>query len=246
MQKVISKFSYSEYQDILEAFEGKWAMFHEVTDKPFVLMRHDVEFSVHRAYSLGKIESENSVKSTFNFQVCCETYNIASNINRKKVRELKKAGHEIGLHFYAGHLENQDLDKLIVNLHKQKDILESAIDIEISTFSFHRPKQWMLEIREDLVGGMINQYGNSFFEYSNKPQNIKYIADSRHSWDYGYPLDLTDKCRLQILTHPDEWSINGLNEKDNFMALKTELTKNISDAFLAESPRNFTKYKGKI
>lgn len=243
---MITNFSFSEYKVILEAFKGKWIMFHEVTNQPFVLMRHDVEFSVNRAYLLGKIENENSVKSTFNFQVCCDTYNIASNINRKKVRELKKFGHEIGLHFYAGHLNNIDLDGLIINLHKQRDILENAVDIKISTFSFHRPKNWMLEIREDIVGGMLNQYGNSFFEYSNEPQNIKYIADSRHGWDYGYPLDYKNKLRLQILTHPDEWTIDGLNEKDNFMALKAELGKNISEAFLAESPRNFIKYEGKI
>jgi len=243
---MISEFSYSEYKNILKAFDGRWTMFHEVSDRPFVLMRHDVEFSVHRAYTLGKFEAENSVKSTYNFQVCCETYNIESNINSEKVIELRKNGHEIGLHFYAGHIENQDVNELIINLHKQKDILERAIGIEISTFSFHRPKQWMLEIREDMIGGMLNQYGNSFFEYSNDPQKIKYLADSRHSWDYGYPQDFTDWRRLQILTHPDEWSINGLNEKDNFLEIKAELTQTISDAFLAESPRNFSKYEGKI
>ena len=82
---MISEFSYSEYKNILKAFDGRWTMFHEVSDRPFVLMRHDVEFSVHRAYTLGKIEVENSVKSTYNFQVSCETYNIASNINSEKV-----------------------------------------------------------------------------------------------------------------------------------------------------------------
>jgi len=239
-------FSFPEYKAILQAFKGKWTMFHDVTDKPFVLMRHDVEFSVDRAYLLGKFEAENSVKSTFNFQVCCETYNMVSKTNREKVRELRNIGHEIGLHFYANHLDSEDLNELLINLHKQKYILENAVDMEISTFSFHRPKEWMLKVREDQIGGMLNQYGNSFFEFSNEPKNIRYVADSRHSWDYGHPLDFTDIDRLQILTHPDEWSINGLNEEDNFIALKAELNRNVSEAFLAESPRNFAKYKDKI
>jgi hypothetical protein len=115
-------FSFSEYKAILQAFKGKWKMFHDVTDKPFVLMRHDVEFSVDRAYLLGKIEAENSVKSTFNFQVCCETYNMASKKNREKVRELRNIGHGIGLHFYANHLDNEDLTELLLNLHRQKYI----------------------------------------------------------------------------------------------------------------------------
>ena len=154
------KFSYSEYKAILEAFQGKWTFFFDVTDKPFVLMRHDVEFSVDRAYLLGQIEAENSVKSTFNFQVSCETYNIVSIENRRKVRALKDLGHHIGLHFYANHLDRESLDELIINLDKQKQILENAIDIDISTFSFHRPKEWMLKVRDDQIGGMLNQYGN--------------------------------------------------------------------------------------
>jgi hypothetical protein len=209
-------------------------------------MRHDVEFSIERAYSLGQIEIENSVKSTFNFQVCCETYNVFSATNSEKIRALKKMGHEIGLHFYANHLNKKNIDDLIISLHSQKKLLEAAIDIEISTFSFHRPKDWMLEIRKDQIGGMLNQYGKSFFEFSKEPKNIKYVADSRHSWDYGYPLDYIKKDRLQVLTHPDEWSLNGLNEANNFRLLKAELSSKISEAFLSESPRNFTQYKNQI
>jgi hypothetical protein len=239
-------FSYSEYKKILQAFKGRWISFYDVTDKPFVLMRHDVEFSVDRAHSLGVIESDWLVKSTFNFQVSCETYNIFSFANRKKVRALKELGHEIGLHFYGDHILEGSVDELILGLNKQRAILEAAIDIEVSTFSFHRPKKWMLEIRDDHLGGMLNQYGKSFFEFSSSPKTIKYIADSRHSWDYGHPLNFTDMSRIQILTHPDEWSLTGSNEVDNFRALKSELSRNISEAFLAESPRNFSKYKGQI
>ena len=77
-------FSHQEYSSILEAFEGRWCSFFDVSDQPFVLMRHDVEFSVERAFELGELENQKGVKSTFNFQVCCDTYNVASNVSRKK------------------------------------------------------------------------------------------------------------------------------------------------------------------
>ena len=240
-------FSYDEYTSILEGFSGRWCSFFEISDKPFAVMRHDVEFSVERAFLLGKVEHENNVRSTFNFQVACNTYNVVSNKSREQILSLHSFGHEIGLHYYASHIEEGNLDELVIDLHRQRDILQRAVGLEIKTFSFHRPQQWMLAaLRDDFVGGLLNQYGNSFFEYDPAPTRVKYVADSRHGWDYGYPLDFVSSRQIQVLTHPDEWSEKGGDEEANFRAIKAELSQNISEAFMDESPRNFAKYEGKI
>ena len=44
-------------------------MFHEVTNQPFVLMRHDVEFSVNRAHAMAIIEKKLGIRSNYFFQI---------------------------------------------------------------------------------------------------------------------------------------------------------------------------------
>ena len=80
-------------------------------------------------------------------------------------------------------------------------------------FSFHRPPSWVLENRADFIGGMLNMYGPSFFEYDPEPNNIKYIADSRHQWNYGSPY--TNHPKIQLSMHVDEWSNKETNHWDN-------------------------------
>lgn len=241
------QFSYEEYRSILKAFEGRWTDFSEDLSDGFVIMRHDVEFSIDRAVGLGIVEHEQGVRSTFNLQVRCETYNVLSLSSKEKIRTLVSLGHNIGLHFYASHVSDHDWDNLNLELEQQRQILESASGQPCDRFSFHRPRKWMLsELRDDLHCGLINQYGSSFFEFSENPTRIKYIADSRHEWSYGHPLEHTNAPRIQILSHPDEWSESGYSEKENFIALKEELGEIVLDAFLEESPKNFRKYVGSL
>ena len=65
-------------------------------------------------------------------------------------------------------------------------------------------------------------YGRSYFELSDSPKNIKYLADSKHSFPYGNPMGKYAFDKMQILLHPDEWSINGYQTKDNFNSLAKE------------------------
>lgn len=239
---IYESFSFEEYLEILRAFSGRWSSFCSINEN-FVIMRHDVEFSIDRALAIGELEYKQGVSSTFNFQVCCDTYNVSSPGNSKAIRELSEMGHHIGLHFYVSHIIQKDWQSLENELDRQKRLLNAATGLTIDRFSFHRPKKWMLsELRSDRWCDLINEYGDSFFEFSDKPEDIKYFADSRHAWDYGHPLDYVNSTKIQVLTHPDEWSPPGLKERENFHSLKQELSAGISDTFLRESPKNFEKY----
>ena len=44
----------------------------------FILMRHDVEYSVERAYELARVENSMDFTSTYFFQWSNNTYNILS------------------------------------------------------------------------------------------------------------------------------------------------------------------------
>ena len=83
------------------------------------------------------------------------------------------------------------------------------------------------------------------FEYSDSPVNIKYIADSRHNFNYGHPLDNFEYTKFQLLLHPDEWSKDGLNAESNFALLFKENSEKFEQNLLNESS-HFIKYKDKV
>lgn len=78
-------FSYEDYKEIIRIIQstGNQAGYEEAlkADK-FVIMRHDVEYSVDRAYALAKVESSMDFTSTFFFQWTNNSYNILSRQSR--------------------------------------------------------------------------------------------------------------------------------------------------------------------
>ena len=61
-------FSYEDYKEIIRIIQstGNQAGYEEaLTADKFVIMRHDVEYSVDRAYALAKVESSMDFTSTF-------------------------------------------------------------------------------------------------------------------------------------------------------------------------------------
>ncbi len=217
------QFSYDTYIKILHKYKYEFCDFADVEGmKSYVLLRHDVEFSPVRALEIAKIENNENIVSSFLFQVRSNAYNVLSTINRNIINEIIRLGHKVGLHFYVTHLEENDWESLRMELTKQAEILNFAINKKIDRFSYHRPPRWVLEKREDYVNNLINMYGKSYFELSDSPKNIKYLADSKHFFPYGNPIENYDFKKMQILLHPDEWSNNGYQTKENFNSLSEE------------------------
>ena len=241
-----NSFSYDEYSEILKEYKGRFGNFKNINNDEFVILRHDVEFSIERAYDLAVFEKKHEVKSTYLFQVLSNAYNPFSCINRLKIEEIKNLGHEVGLHFYVSHLKPYDYTGLRSELKRQKDLFELALDFPCEIFSFHRPPEWVLELREDQINGIINTYGPSFFEFSPEPQKIKYIADSKHKWSYGHPLNYSSQRRIQILLHPDEWTINGdCSLEEFFKDLINHKTKIFKSTLLQET-KSFLKIRDQL
>lgn len=218
------KFTYGEYLQILNLYSDRIKSFSEsVGASDFVILRHDVEFSVERALKIAQIEESKGVRSTFFFQVISNAYNPFSKVNRDAIQMIYKMGHCVGLHAYISDLKTEDLQSLEKELVKQRIMFESGLELNCVNFSFHRPPMWALEIRKDEICNMVNAYGPSFFELSNQPEQIKYLADSKHSWTYGHPLDQNQRNKIQILVHPDEWTEGGDNNLVEFFnGLKIE------------------------
>ena len=225
-------FSYNEYRNLISLVKEYLPImdFAEVTDetKKFCVLRHDIEFSIDRAYELAKIESELGVVSTYTVQVRNNTYNALSEKNIELIQKIKDLGHHIGLHQNPPLMEIEKLGNYIItDIH----LLEHFYGFEIDRFAFHRPKKEFLASYINLKD-KINCYGKNFFHYfDEKPDklDVLYLADSNHEWKYGYPLefDFSKINKLQLLTHPFSWTENGGDNYGNFLSLIRERNKEL-------------------
>lgn len=231
-----SMFSYADYKEIIRIIKesGRACNFRQAQEKDkFIIMRHDVEFSVDRAFALSKLELSMDFTSTYFFQWTNNSYNILSKKNMDMIKYMHERGHVIGLHFALNGLTDMELvrKKILQEIH----VLSEMIGVEITEFSIHRPSADVL--RENIkFPGIINAYQDEFFTFSENvtestPLHVKYISDAKHRWNYGTPdaATLLENDRVQILTHPYSWTKKGYDNLENFRTLIQERNEELMD-----------------
>ena len=156
-------FSYSDYKEIINIIKesGRGCNFRQAQARDkFIIMRHDVEFSVDRAFALSKLELSMDFTSTYFFQWTNNSYNILSKKNMDMIKYMHERGHVIGLHFALNGLTDMELvrKKILQEIH----VLSEMIGVEITEFSIHRPSADVL--RENIkFPGIINAYQDELF-----------------------------------------------------------------------------------
>ena len=222
-------FSFNDYKETIRIIKStdRYMDYHKAfTSDKFILMRHDVEYSVDRAYELAKVESSMDFTSTFFFQWTNNSYNILSRKNNDLIKDMHERGHTIGLHFSLNGMT--DMEQIRKQIVKEMDILNSMFEFKIDTFSIHRPSKDVL--RENIkLPGIINAYQDEFFTFAenvteNTPVSVKYLSDANHIWRYGYPdeKNILGNDKVQILTHPFAWCKKGYDNFDNYKSLIKE------------------------
>ena len=177
----------------------------------FVLKRHDVDFCLNNALKMAKIEFSLGVKSTYFLMLHCEFYNLLEFKNIEIIKEIKKLGHDIGLHFDSEFYNIIDENLLDEKISFERLILENFTCSKIKSFSFHNPSEFILTCDKDQYGGLINTY-SKFFKL-----NLGYCSDSNGHWRFDRMIDYIEnnkKKSLQILTHPVWWTNKIFSPKE--------------------------------
>ncbi len=235
----LKKFSYDNYSEIINQISGHLPIksFNEIDNRTsrFLIIRHDVEFSVNRAYEMALIEKKLGICSNFFFQIRSNSYNLLSKKNIDMILSIKEMGHEIGLHVHlSSYNKNDNIKEYILN---DINVLSNILGININSFSFHRPNRKILE-QNIKIEGIINTYQDLFFELTDNFENarVRYISDSNHQWKYGDPFSIKFKNikKLQLLIHPDNWTKSGENNIKNFKQLLVEKNQEVRDTFKEE------------
>lgn len=241
-------FSYEDYKEIIRIIKstGRQAGYEEAAKRDrFIIMRHDVEYSVDRAYDLAKVESSMDFTSTWFFQWTNNSYNILSRRNQDMIHEMHDRGHVIGLHYAVNGLS--DMEAVRRQIGKEMDILSEMFGFPITQFSVHRPSADIL--RENIkLPGILNAYQDEFFTFAEKVTEetrlqVKYMSDANHIWRYGYPdrENITGYDKVQILTHPFAWTKKGYDNRDNYATLIQEKYRELVESINNEC-KDFCEY----
>lgn len=195
------KFTYSGYIELINLLKKNDYQFCNYLNydkhKKVVILRHDIDTSLHKAIELAKLENEIGVSSTYFVLLSTNFYNIFSKESNIILSEITKLGHGIGLHFDEKRYEISGLKKLEYYVQKECEILGIALGTEIKLVSMHRPSKWIIDNNIQFEK-IINTYSKRFFS------DFKYLSDSRMHWrEDVLSLVVNDFYdRLHILTHP--------------------------------------------
>lgn len=202
-------FTLAHYREILTAITSSHATFSFaeavplgrdlLTHERFVLMRHDVELSLEAALVLGEADHAAGIRSTFFLQFGAD-YNLFDPDSAGIVRRLLDLGHDLGLHYDIGLLEQSGTDPAVV-ARRMIDLMETFWSTKVYAASPHLAMRSGRTLR---IPGVVDAYDPLYFS------EIKYLSDSTQVWREGVVTNLLERYhRIQLLTHEYHWSDEG-------------------------------------
>jgi hypothetical protein len=217
MRDSYKDFTESEYRKLLRAANENYDFIYYNKYKDIgkkILWRHDIDFSIHRAFKLAKIEHEEGVIATYFVHLHSVFYNPFESENLKLLQQIKEMNHAIGIHydpeFYSSKIDSKNNFESWLLF--EKEILGKILDMSIETFSMHNPDAGLwLDYDSNEIAGMINAYGRYFKE------KYGYCSDSNGYWRHRRIHDVLADAKdenLQILTHPGWWVPEALSPRE--------------------------------
>ena len=175
------KFTYTSYKKLIKALrDGGYSVtdYHDWKSLDrCVILRHDIDYDLSAAVTLGEVEREQGVKSTWFVLLTSDFYNVFSKSSSDSLKRLLDMGHTIGLHFDEAryNMTGEKEEDIISLIQNEADILSRAIGQKVDVVSMHRPSRQTLEA-DIQIPGIVNSYSQLFFK------EFKYLSDSRRHW----------------------------------------------------------------
>jgi hypothetical protein len=210
----IEDFTETSYREIVATALSRYAFepFGTAAERPHVLWRHDVDYSVHRAVALARLEADLGARATYFVSLHSGLYNVLELAVHARLREIAALGHWIGLHFDAGFPAGGSLDERAA---WEARVLSEALDVPVGAVSLHNPSvsdTQELDIEE--LGGMVHAGARSVRD------SYAYVSDSNGYWRFDRLPEVIAAAaheRLHVLTHPEWWQEEAMNPRDRIL-----------------------------
>lgn len=213
-------FTYTKYKALLSKMQnnGRITNFKSITgnEKNGYILRHDVDFDLHKAYEMAMVESDMGAVSTYFLLVSTDMYNINSKLNREKLSEMNNRGFEIGLHFDPTVYLDTSLESLNKRVQQEASVIEQITGDKLKSISLHNPTS---HGQYPMFEGFINAYDPKYFS----PEN--YFSDSCKNFRGKGVEDFVLKGKetlLQILFHPVHFGHTYIDYPQTFAKIITE------------------------
>ncbi len=202
-------FTEANYGRLLELAASKYRFesYGAAPEAPFVIWRHDVDYSPQRALAFAKIEAVLGLRCIYHVLVSSRYYNILEPDTGVVIRQIAGLGHEIGLHFDMDvglEAEAVSREKILDRIGLEKRLIEAVAGVPVTTMSFHNYVLHESRLdRADEICGMLNSSTKAYQD------GYKYVSDSNGIWRYDRLEDVLSEPpfpRLHVLTHPVWWT----------------------------------------
>jgi hypothetical protein len=230
-------FTEASYRAIVTAAKARYAFepFGTPATGPHVLWRHDVDYSVHRALALARLEAEVGVRATYFLTLHSDLYNVLEPAVHERLREIAALGHWIGLHFDAGFSAGGAPDDRAA---WEGRVLSEALEAPVRAVSLHNPSVSGTEGYDaEELGGMVHAGARSVRD------RYAYVSDSNGYWRFDRLPDVVAAGahdRLHVLTHPEWWQERPMSPRERILRCiegRGRASEATYDALLADNQR---------
>lgn len=168
-------------------------LFSKFTKSVGILLRHDIDYSIEKAYRMALVEKMCGVRSTFFVMMTSYAYNPFAEENRKMLCKMVLLGFEIGLHFDPA---IYDKNSLLEAITKETEALQFITGKKVSSISLHNLDTYG---EYPLFDNYTNACDNSIFS------DEVYLSDSCMNFRGKDPYRFVKKANdsvIQVLLHP--------------------------------------------
>jgi len=177
---------------------------HCSVQEPFILLRHDIDFSLKRALQLVRLEHSLGIVSTIFVRIHASGYNLFDLYNYAILRQFRSWGCEIALHHEPlfAQLTREEPLRL---LHRAKRVLESVLDEPVHGLVSHTPR--LAPYVPDFTVQDLAQCGFCYEAVEPRfTQENLYLSDANRRWRRGCLCrHLGQQRRITVLVHPYWW-----------------------------------------
>ncbi len=226
-------FTYNHYKEVLQkALDKKYEIMGcaeylkrkklgQLHSKVLV-MRHDVDAKLIRAYEMARIEKELDINTTYFIRVFSNEYNIFDYNCLPLIRKIEEMGHEIGYHAEPVDVSRNTGMEYDRCFRIGKRALELITDNEVIGVASHREATGNNNLQEYLKNANYEHLEVQYEAYDNRTFDLfeksHYVTDGYEWYWRSYEKGkLTDKrqCLCKIieednpliycLVHPNSW-----------------------------------------
>lgn len=214
-------FSYRSYCDLLEYIKGLGSRIVPFCAIPesgrYVILRHDIDFSVTKAEETARLDYQAEVRSTFFVLLTSPYYNPLDEENLQTLRRIMAMGHEIGLHYDCTGFDALTGEEQLCRIRSLAACLETHLGIQVKAIAQHKPAAAGMHPQ---FPGYMDPYSNPFFK------DIAFISDSRMLFRvqdvYAF---FRDNPRSQAALHPIWWQPQPKTRAQIFEEIKVQLNR---------------------